>query len=213
MAADRIRAGWLIAFLLLPGHGLAAQEPEKVRLEVNLAPTSRDPIVFTRNLLEDTPWLTTLRQGLPIRLQYRLEIWRSRDAWLDEPIRQLDWTLVVRHEPLLDQYTVIRLGPSKGVTSRTVGTAGALAQLLRLGYQFPIAPRDIGKYYYSANLSVATLSDSDLDKFERILRGELDPGGTEGGGLAATARRLILRLAGLPAENVSGQSEQFEVTR
>jgi hypothetical protein len=203
----------LTVLLLLVVHALQAQDPNAVRLEVTLAPTSRDPTVFTRNLLEDTPWLSTLRQGLPVRLQYRLDIWRSRDAWLDDPIRQLEWTIVVRHEPLLDQYTVTRLGPFKGVTTRTVGTAGALAQLLGVGNQFPVVPKEQGRYYYTATLSVATLSDSDLDKFERALRGELDPASGGGGGIGERVRRLVLGLAGLPTANFSTQSEQFEVVR
>ena len=207
-----LRWGW-IALLLPWAQSLAAQDTSAVRLEVALAPTTRDPTVFTRNLLEDTPWLSTLRQGLPLRLQYRLEIWRSRDAWLDDVVRQLEWTIVVRHEPLLDQFTVTRLGPFKGVQTRRLGTAGALAAQLGLGLQFPVVPKESGRYYYAASLSVATLSDSDLDKFERVLRGEIDPGGSEGGGIADRARRLVLRLAGLPTANLSAQSEQFEVFR
>lgn len=212
MVAARVHAGWLAALLVLVVPSLQAQDASAVRLEVTLAATSRDPTVFTRNLLEDTPWLSTLRQGLPIRLQYRLDIWRSRDAWLDDPIRQLEWTIVVRHEPLLDQYTVTRLGPFKNApTTRTLGTAGALAQLLGVGNQFPVAPKEQGRYYYTATLSVATLSDSDLDKFERALRGELDPAGSGGGGIGERVRRLVLGLAGLPTANFSTQSEQFEV--
>ena len=183
-----------------------------MRLEVTLAPT-RDPTVFTRNLLEDTPWLSALRQGLPVRLQYRLETWRSRDAWLDDVVRQLEWTIVVRHEPLLDQFTVTRLGPGKQIATRRLGTAGALAAQLGLGFQFPIAPKDPGRYYYTASLSVVTLSDSDLDKFEQVLRGELDPGNSEGGGLAERARRLVLRLAGIPTLNLTASSDQFETTK
>lgn len=212
MAAARVGAGCLTLLVLLV-HPLQAQAPKAVGLEVTLAANTRDPIVFTRNLLEDTPWLSTLRQGLPIRLQYRLELWRSRDAWLDEPIRQLDWTIVVRHEPLLDQYSVTRIGPYKGIYSRTLGTPGALASQLGLGYQFPVAPKDPGKYYYTSTLSVATLSDSDLDKFERALRGELDPASGGGGGISEAVRRLVLGLAGLPKANYPGQSEQFEVVK
>jgi hypothetical protein len=179
---------------------------------VTLAPVTRDPTVFTRNLLEDTPWLSTLRQGLPLRLQYRLEIWRSREAWLDDVVRQLEWTIVVRHEPLLDQFTMTRLGPGpRQVQTRRLGTAGALAEALRVGSRFPITPTEPGRYYYAASLSVATLSDSDLDKFEQVLRGELDPGNSEGGGLVDRARRLVLRLAGLPTLNLTARSDQFEV--
>lgn len=207
MALDR----WVIGALLLLTGPLAAQDTSAVRLEVALAPTTQDPTVFTRNLLEDTPWLSTLRQGLPIRLQYRLEIWRSREAWLDDVVRQLEWTIVVRHEPLLDQFTVTRVGPYKGVFTRRLGTAGALAEYLGIGLQFPVVPKETGRYYYTAALSVATLSDSDLDKFERVLRGEIDAESSGGGGIAERARRLVLKLAGLPTANYPAQSEQFEV--
>lgn len=217
MAADRGRMRpWALVgmcFLLGLPSAAGAQDQEPVRLEVTAAPGTHNPTVFTRNLLEDTPWLSTLRQGLPLRLQYKLEVWRSRDAWLDEQLRQIEWTVVVRHEPLLDQFTVTRLGPFRGnPVTRRLGTAGALAEWLKVGLSYPVlTPKEPGRYYYAASLSVATLSDSDLDKFERVLRGELDPGSSEGGGIAERARRLVLRLAGLPTANLSGQSEQFEI--
>ncbi len=200
----------MISLGALPTKG-QAQDTAAVRLEVTLAGPTHEPLVRTRNLLEETPWLTALRQGLPVRLQYRLELWRSREAWLDEVDRQLEWTIVVRHEPLLDQFTVTRLGPGPLIQQRRVATPGALASLLGIGYQFQISPRAQGRYYYSASLAVATLSDSDLDQFERILKGELDPRNSEGGSLAERARRLVLRLAGLPTLNLSASSEAFEI--
>lgn len=204
----------LLFLLVLPARAAAQDESREVRLEVTVDPSSHNPTLFTRNLLEDTPWLGTLRQGLPLRLQYKLEVWRSREAWLDEQVRQIEWTVVVRHEPLLDQFTVTRLGPFRGPpVTRRLGTAGALAEYLKVGLSFPVlTPREPGRYYYAASLSVATLSDSDLDKFERALRGEIDPGSNDGGGIAERARRLVLQLAGLPTANLKyPQSEQFEV--
>ena len=206
-----IRALFVVATLKLVGP-VAAQDSAAVRLEVVLAQPSPDPVVFTRNLLEETPWLTALREGLPVRLQYRLEVWRSRQAWLDDVQRQLEWTVVVRHEPLLDQFTVTRIGPgNNGITQARYATPAALAAALGVGNRFPIAPRDQGRYYYTASLGVATLSDSDLEKLDRILKGELDPTNGEGGSLAERARRLILRLAGLPTLSLSASSEPFEV--
>lgn len=202
----------LVLLALLAGATPArAQDSAAVRLEITLAGLTHEPVIRTRNLLEDTPWLTALRQGLPVRLQYRLELWRSREAWLDEVERLLEWTIVVRHEPLLDQFTVTRLGPGPLIQQRRVATPGALASLLGVGYQFQISPRAQGRYYYSASLAVATLSDSDLDQLERILKGGLDPRSPEGGSLAERARRLILRLAGLPTLSLSTSSETFEV--
>ena len=105
------------------------------------APPRRIRPSSTRNLLEDTPWLRTPAQGLPVRLQYRLEIWRSREAWLDDVVRQLEWTIVVRHEPLLDQFTVTRLGPYNAVCLPD-GWArrGARSVRWESAYQFPVVP-------------------------------------------------------------------------
>lgn len=209
--ASRVRLLATLAMLLTGGAASArAQDSAAVHLTVTLAGSARDPLVGTENLLEDTPWLSALRQGLPVRLQYRLEIWRSREAWLDEVQRQIEWTVVIRHEPLLDQFSVVRLLPN-GVRRNVYGTPGALAAALGVPVRFTVAPREPGTFYYAATLAVATLSDSDLDQFERILRGELDPGNGEGGTLLQRARRLVLRLAGLPTANLTAKSESFEV--
>lgn len=203
----------LTALALLAPAPVTAQDTAAVRLEVSPDSVTRDPVVRTRNLLAETPWLSALRQGLPVRLQYGLEVWRSREAWLDDVQRQFEWTVVVRHEPLLDQFSVMQLLPPNRVLRNVYATPGALASALGRAYAIRGAPRDPGRYYYTASLTVATLSDSDLDKLDRALRGELDPRNSEGGSLAERARRLVLRLAGLPALSLSASSEAFEVRR
>jgi hypothetical protein len=214
-----LRRGWaagLIPLLaLIPVRPAGAQDSAAVALEVTLTrdstPTgARSPVVRTRNLIADTPWLSTLRQGLPVRLQYRLELWRSREGWFDVLERQLDWTVVVRHEPLLDQFSVVRLLPPNRVLQNRYATPGALAGALSTAYQYTIAPASEGTYYYTATLGVATLSDSDLDEMERFLKGELE-GGVQSGGLGRSARRLVLRLAGLPTLSLSARSPSFDV--
>ena len=208
-----IRALSLITLGVLAAATARAQDTAAVRLDLTVDSIARDPIVRTLNLLAETPWLSALRQGLPVRLQYRLEVWRSREAWLDDVQRQIEWTVVVRHEPLLDQFSVVRLLPPNRVLRNVYATPGALASALGAAYPIRVAPKEAGRYYYSASLTVATLSDSDLDKLDRVLRGELDPRTSEGGSLAERARRLVLRLAGLPTLSLSASSEAFEVGR
>jgi len=203
----------MVALACLAAVPAAAQDTAPVRLEVELDSLTRDPVVRTRNLLADTPWLSALRQGLPVRLQYRLEVWRSREAWLDDVQRQIEWTVVVRHEPLLDHFSVVRLLPPNRILRNVYATPGALTSALGAAYPIRVSPREPGRYYYSATLTVATLSDSDVDQLDRILRGELDPRNSEGGSLAERARRLVLRLAGLPTLSLSASSPSFEVGR
>lgn len=206
---------WPLLLGLVVAPPAAAQDSAQVRLDVTLSepsPTSgtRDPVIYTRNLFTDTPWLASLRQGLGMRLSFRLEVWRSREGWFDELDRQLEWTVIIRHEPLLDQYSVVTLLP-KEIRQNRYGTAGALAAVMGKGVQLKLAPSAEGSYYYASSLAVSTLSDSDLSELERTLRGELGPGEGQGQSLAQRARRLLLRLAGLPEINRSGRSEMFEV--
>ncbi|HEU5040060.1 MAG TPA: DUF4390 domain-containing protein, partial [Gemmatimonadales bacterium] len=114
----------------LSGAPALAQAPAGVRLGVRLAADStpegsRNPVVRSENLLGDGRWLTALRSGLPVRLHYRIEVWRSREGWFDLFNRQTEWDVVVRHEPLLDQYTMLTVTGSR-VQERRYATLDAL---------------------------------------------------------------------------------------
>ena len=123
------------------GH---AQAGNSVRLEVHLTPDSarrgqRAPVIRSDNLLGDGRWLSTLRSGLPVRLHYRIEVWRSRNGWLDQLTRQVYWDVVVRHEPLLDQYTMLTIFGSR-VQERRYATLDALTAALAFAYQINVSP-------------------------------------------------------------------------
>ena len=197
----------------------AAAQAGGVRLEVRLARDSaangaRDPVVRSDHLLTDDRWLTALRSGLPVRLHHRVEVWRSREGWFDLFDRQTEWDVVVRHEPLLDQYTLLTITGSR-VQERRYATLDALSAALGFSYQVSIRPREPGRYYYAAALEISTLSDSDLDELERFLEGDLGgvAEGREGIGdaLGRGATRLLLRLAGLPSLRLEARTEGFGV--
>ena len=211
----------VIAVLLAsaPCVRLAAQAAP-VRLLVSLAQDStpsgsRAPVVRSENLLgSESRWLSALRSGLPVRMHYRLEVWRSRDAWFDDFARQVEWDLVVRHEPLLDQYTLLTL-VGRRRQERRYATLDALGAALAFAYQVNVRPDVPGGYYYAASLQVSTLSDSDLDELERFLAG--DDGGTApgsegvGDAVGRGATRFLLRLAGLPSLRLEARSPRFGV--
>jgi len=206
----------LLAFAA-PGAG-HAQAGNSVRLEVRLTPDSaargqRAPVVRSDNLLGDGRWLSTLRSGLPVRLHYRIEVWRSRNGWLDQLTRQVYWDVVVRHEPLLDQYTMLTIFGSR-VQERRYATLDALTAALAFAYQINVSPDVPGNYYYTATLEISTLSDSDLDELERFLEGDLEAArGQEGLGdaLGRGATRFLLRLAGLPSLRLEARTRRFNV--
>jgi uncharacterized protein DUF4390 len=217
----RLRAISLGALLILaPLSHPAAQQSHSVRLLVTLAPDSapggaRAPIVRSENLLGgDNRWLSALRSGLPVRLHYRVEVWQSREGWFDIFTRQAEWDVLVRHEPLLDQYTLLTFAGARR-QERRYATLDALGAALAFAYLVNVRPTEEGRYYYAASLQVSTLSDSDLDELERFLAGDLgraaQGGGNFGDALGRGATRFLLRLAGLPSLRLEAKSDRFSV--
>jgi hypothetical protein len=199
---------------------LNGQDAQGVRLHVTLARDSapsgaRAPVVRSENLLgSNSRWLAALRSGLPVRLHYRVEVWRSREGWFDTFARQAEWGVLVRHEPLLDQYTLLTfVGAAR--QERRYATLDALGAALAFAYQVNVRPNDAGRYYYAASLQVSTLSDSDLDELERFLAGDFAQEGEEeenfGDALGRGATRFLLSLAGLPSLRLEARSERFAV--
>jgi hypothetical protein len=201
---------------------LAAQQPApmEVVLTVGLSPDTastgrRDPLIRTQHLLDDARLLSMLRSGFPLRMHYRVELWRSRSGWFDAFSRAVEWDVVVRHEPLLDQYAVNTIIPGRTRENRYTGLETLSRALNNVVYQIAFRIIEPGDYYYATALQVNTLSDSDLDELERFLRGE--PGtdaGEErdfGEAVGRGATRLLLKLAGLPSLRVEGRSGKFRV--
>src|SRR5204863_72256 len=70
------------------------------------------PRVQTTALLADGRFVGLMRSGFPLRLHYRLELWRSRSGWFDQYITEAPWDAVARHDPLADDFVLIRTGGS-----------------------------------------------------------------------------------------------------
>lgn len=205
----------LCAALLAPG---AWAQDARVALDVALTPDTvpngaRQAVLHTDHLLDDPRIEAMLSSAFPIRLHYRLELWRSR-AWFDAFERSVEWDVVIRHEPLLDQYTVatvdVRHTRIDHYVDRTALAAG-LARLTRIAIQ----PTAGGQYYYAVALDISTLSDTDIKELERFLQGDVGPAatGTEdvGSALSRGVRRILLQVAGLPSLRLEKQSAQFKV--
>ena len=197
-----------------------AQQSRAVALSVGLSPDTarngrRDPLVRAQYLLSDPRLISMIGSGFPLRMHYRVELWRSRSGWFDAFERAVEWDVVVRHEPLLDQYAVNTIMPGRTRENRYTGLATLTEALDGVAFQIAFRVSDDGDYYYNAALQVSTLSDSDLDELERFLRGDLGPAASEGrdfgDAVGRGATRLLLKLAGLPSVRVEGRSGRFRV--
>lgn len=179
----------------------AAQNP---RLLVTLQ--SRIPEVRAGALLADGKYVALMRSGLPLRLHYRLELWRERANWFDKFVRDFRWDAVVRHDPLTDEFILIQWD---GSVSRHPGEE-EIARALEVPYSIQLTPSGTGRFYFACRLEVTTLNDTDLAELERWLRGETGAGdGNGGGALGRGLQRVLVRIAGLPRLTLEARSPTF----
>ncbi len=196
-------AVWLVAAVLAASR-LAAQAPAlSVTRDAGVAR------VQATHLLDDGRFLDLMRSGFPLRLHYRLELWRSRANWFDRYITGVEWDAVARHDPLAEEFILIRTGGSVTRYNTTEDLAAALA----VPYRVTIDPRGDGRFYLVGHLDVTTLNDTDLEELTRWLKGDITPAvsGHEnfGDALAHGAQRALIRIAGLPTVTLEGRSANF----
>jgi hypothetical protein len=196
-----------LALLLAPEVGVAQSPTLTVTLQSTI------PRVRSTGLLADGKFVGLMRSGFPLRLHYRLELWRVRSGWFDQFVREVSWDAVARNDPLADDFVLIRQG---GAVSR-YATSEELAAALEIPYTVTLQPSSSssGRYYFVARLEVTTLNDTDLQELSRWLSGDVGPAvsgeGSVGEALARGAQRVLVRLAGLPRQRLEARSPTFRV--
>jgi hypothetical protein len=162
-----------------------------------------------QQLLANGQFVQLLRSGFPLRLHYRLELWRHRANWWDRFVQSTEWDVVARHDPLADDFVVLRTG---GTASR-YATPDRLARALEIPYLVTLRADQDGRCYNVGRLEVTTLSESDLEELTRWMQGDVGPAvrerGNVGDALSRGAQRALLRLAGLPRLTLEGRSGRF----
>ena len=218
-------AGLLLALAVSAGSAARAQEvrerapPVPPRLTITLAHDSAaqllPPVVRAERLLDDGVFDGALRNGFSVRFHFRLELWRQASL-LDHLEGEVEWDAVVRLDPLSGEFDLIRTGGD--VTHLTA--MDAVSRALARAFTVEITPPADGPsthYYYVATLDIASLSQSDPDEVERWLRGDVGPAistrGGLGGALAVGARRLLIRLSGLPHRRLEARTPTFTAGR
>ncbi|MGH7570140.1 MAG: DUF4390 domain-containing protein [Gemmatimonadales bacterium] len=210
-----MRRGLASLALLYGAATAAAAQASPPSLAVTL--DGRTPRVRASALLADGTYAGLMRSGFPLRLHFRLELWRVRANWFDQFQRDVTWDLVARHDPLTDDYVLIRAGRGGSVTR--YATLEELARALEIPYRIPLATTGQGRFYFLCRLEVTTLNDSDLEELERWLRGDVGPAVSGGGNgnlgdaLARGAQRVLVRIAGLPRLTLEARSARFRVER
>ena len=195
----------------------AAAQPRRVELQVELAqqPEREGPLVRAMGMLGDTRQRDLLRNGFPLRLHYRLELW-STGGWVNDLEGATEWDVVVRYDPLGKVYDVARVVADRVTLLGRHSTIEGAERAVERPYRAPVVPTRRGRrYYYAGTLAVDAVSVSDLDEVERWLRGELRPAvrGERNPGTAVTRglRTLVARIVGGETRQYARQSPVFRV--
>ena len=183
-----------------PALGLAAD-----------AGTGYRPVLRVGPLLGDPALEEAVRSGLPIRLRFRIELWR--DGFFDDLVATDSWVSVIGYEPLEERFFVRTRASPEAV--RWFSSFAAARTAVEGIYRPEVRPSRPGQYYYIATVEVETLSVSDLAELQQWLRGEVRPAvsgeGSLTGALGEGAKRLLVRVLGLPARRYEARTEKFRV--
>lgn len=209
-----VRSGRRLYYALASGFILAlsaasasAQSPA---LTVDQQAGAR-PLLSLTNLLADADLQRAVQSGLPIRVRIRVELWR--DAFFDELKGSENWSAIIAYQPLDKQFVVRTRGNPN--TERRVPAFEAARGVVEAGRRWSLQPLQPGRYYYTANLEIETLSLSDLEELERWLKGELGPAvsgdNSIPGAIGEGAKRLLIRVLALPARSIELKTDRFRV--
>jgi hypothetical protein len=208
----RTAASLLLAFALLgfQAPGLVGQEQEPVRFII--VPETGEAIVEIGDLFSDPSLVEAVQKGLPLRIRLGIQLWKDGRIF-DDQKGQYEWRASIIFDPLTRRYRV--QSSERTGAEVEVNTLEEAQAALQLTLSVPLRPRESGRYYYAATIELETLSLSDLEELQRWLQGELAPAvaGDQDveGALATGARRMLVRMLGLPSKRRSFRSPRFPV--
>jgi hypothetical protein len=211
-----MREPHLLALALLPA-ALAVMAPEArgqdaPRLSIHVdAAAGHRPVLRVGPVLAEATLRDAAASGLPLRLRFRVELWRDQRPFHDLVAAEA-WEALVLYDPLERLFSAT--GRAANEPPRVFRDFDRARTVIERAYPLPIRP-PAGRFYYTAVVEIETLSLSDLEELERWLKGDLRPavggGGSLGGAVRQGTRRLLIRVLGLPARRFEARSERFIV--
>lgn len=185
--------------------GAAAQDRADVVVE--LAPATGVPAarVSITGLLSDPRFLSAMRSGFPLYIEYRVELRATRANWFDRTVARESYDYVVLYDPVRETFVLEDQLGREELPDET-----ALRRRLAALYGFQLTPDDEGEFYYAATVHARTLSDEDVDEVFDWLKGDGDTTSVKRRGFVTrSARRLLVQVAPLPRLTKSAQSRTF----
>ncbi len=203
-----------LAFALAVAVGsAAAQARPTLTITVPTEAVVDGPTLRIERVFGDQRSRELLAAGFPARVSMEVELWAT-GRFTDERLRLVRTDWMVRYDAVGQVYRVARVvGDSLHPVGRH-GTLAALVEALSAPVRVPLpAPSGRRGLYYSARLTVASLTNTDLAEVERWLRGDLG-GALQGDRLPTSpvtrlVRTLMSRVLGGQVVRVETRSVRF----
>lgn len=193
--------------LLLAGRGTEAHAQGKAEIDIRVTAQSYPPLVAVRNVLTEGEYDELLRNGFPVRMHLRAELW-TVGRYFDDVRGRAEWDVIVQYNVVERSYEVARLVGNRVtalgsyVRFADARAASELAYLPAL----PV-PRRGQRGYVLVQADVQALDVSDLDEVERWLRGEGAPAMR---GKRSPASALTRGVRTLASRILGGEVRQLE---
>jgi len=210
----RGRRAWFLALcttLIVVGAPTTGAAQDQAPLYLSRSEESGRLRLRMGSLFEDTELTQALHSGLPMRLQIVAELWK--DGFFDSQKGRSDWRASIVFDPLERSYLVTAV--STQPVDTIVGSLEEVGVALQELFDLPLTPTQDGRFYYLGEVSIETLSLSDLEELQRWLRGNLSSDVTNEEeretAMGRGMRRLLVRVLGLPSRKFKVRSPGFEV--
>lgn len=165
------------------------------------------PSVSLSDVLTEGHRRELLNSGFSAALHCRVELWKKGLFFFGlESV--VEWDVIVDYVPATKVYQVRRVQGGRLEDLGEVRSIEEAEQIVDRPYRVPMPPRARGKrYYYSFSVDISTLQLSDLDAWQRWVRGEAEPA-VQGKKNPATA--IQRGLGSLLSRVLGGETQSYE---
>lgn len=196
--------------LLLAGRGTEARAQGGPEIDIRVTAQSYPPLVAVRNVLTEKDYDELLRNGFPVRMHVRAEIW-TIGRYFDDIRGRAEWDVIVQYNVVEKSYEVARLvGTRVTALGSYVHFADARAATELAHLPALPAPKRGQKGYVQVQADVQALEVTDLDELERWLRGEAQPAvrgkRSPASALTRGVRTLASRILGAETRTLEARS-------
>lgn len=133
------------------------------------------PTVSLGEMLSEGHRRDMLMSGWPTRLHCRVDLWKKGFiAFSTEST--FEWDYVVDYSPATESFQIRRQQEGRIELLGTVKSVAEAEQIVDRPIKLGIVPQSAGdRYYYYFGVDLSTLEMSDLDAWQRWVRGEATP--------------------------------------